>query len=131
MPNHKSAEKRMRQSEARRKINRGNRSRVRTSIKNLRGAIGSGDANQIKELLPADDFDDRQGRAEWRLAQECGGALQVAIDGAFECGSSQVNYQEQTNRRARRIEYSVRLVFCRRTDIPVCPGCCWMKSADL
>ena len=52
MPNHKSAEKRMRQSEARRKINRGNRSRVRTSIKNLRSAIGSGEANQIKELLP-------------------------------------------------------------------------------
>ena len=52
MPNHKSAEKRMRQNETRRKINRGNRSRVRTSIKNLRGAIGSGDAVQIKELLP-------------------------------------------------------------------------------
>jgi len=53
MPNHKSAEKRMRQSEARRKINRGNRSRVRTSIKNLRAAIGAGDAKQLKELLPA------------------------------------------------------------------------------
>ena len=53
MPNHKSAEKRMRQNEARRKINRGNRSRLRTSIKNLRGAIGAGDATQIKELLPA------------------------------------------------------------------------------
>ena len=52
MPNHKSAEKRMRQSEARRKINRGNRSRVRTSIKNLRSALGTGDAGQIKELLP-------------------------------------------------------------------------------
>ncbi len=52
MPNHKSAEKRMRQSEARRKINRGNRSRLRTTIKNLRGAIGSGDAKQIQELLP-------------------------------------------------------------------------------
>ncbi len=52
MPNHKSAEKRMRQSEARKKINRGNRSRVRTSIKNLRSALGSGDARQIKELLP-------------------------------------------------------------------------------
>lgn len=52
MPNHKSAEKRMRQSEARRKINRGNRSRLRTTIKNLRGAIGTGDAKQIQELLP-------------------------------------------------------------------------------
>ncbi len=51
MPNHKSAEKRMRQSEARRKINRGNRSRVRNSIKNLRGAVGARDAKQIKDLL--------------------------------------------------------------------------------
>jgi small subunit ribosomal protein S20 len=42
----------MRQSEARRKINRGNRSRVRTTIKNLRSAIGTGDAKQIQELLP-------------------------------------------------------------------------------
>ena len=53
MPNHKSAEKRMRQNQRRRKINRGNRSRVRTSIKNLRSAIGASDAKQIKELLPA------------------------------------------------------------------------------
>ena len=52
MPNHKSAEKRMRQSEARRKINRGNRSRLRTTIKNLRSAIGTGDAKQVQELLP-------------------------------------------------------------------------------
>ena len=52
MPNHKSAEKRTRQSEARRKINRGNRSRLRTTIKNLRSAIGTGDAKQIQELLP-------------------------------------------------------------------------------
>ena len=52
MPNHKSAEKRMRQSEARRKINRGNRSRLRTTIKTLRSAIGTGDAKQIQELLP-------------------------------------------------------------------------------
>ena len=52
MPNHKSAEKRMRQNERRRKINRGNRSRVRTSIKNLRSALGEGNAKEIKELLP-------------------------------------------------------------------------------
>lgn len=52
MPNHKSAEKRMRQNENRRKINRGNRSRVRLSIKNLRSALGSGDAQQVTELLP-------------------------------------------------------------------------------
>lgn len=52
MPNHKSAEKRMRQNERRRMINRGNRSRVRTSIKNLRSAIGTGDTKTITELLP-------------------------------------------------------------------------------
>ncbi|MEK6280247.1 MAG: 30S ribosomal protein S20 [Acidobacteriota bacterium] len=52
MPNHKSAEKRMRQNEKRRQINRGNRSRVRTSIKNLRSALGTGDAKQVAELLP-------------------------------------------------------------------------------
>ncbi|HSS22195.1 MAG TPA: 30S ribosomal protein S20 [Pyrinomonadaceae bacterium] len=52
MPNHKSAEKRMRQNERRRKINRGNRSRVRTSIKSLRSAIGTGNAKEVTELLP-------------------------------------------------------------------------------
>jgi small subunit ribosomal protein S20 len=50
MPNHKSAEKRMRQNEKRKQINRSNRTRVRSSIKRLRGALeGEGDA---KTLLP-------------------------------------------------------------------------------
>jgi small subunit ribosomal protein S20 len=49
MPNHKSAEKRVRQNEKRRQINRSNRTRLRTSIKNLRGAITEGNAT---ELLP-------------------------------------------------------------------------------
>lgn len=49
MPNHKSAEKRVRQNEKRRQINRSNRTRLRTSIKNLRGAIAEGNAT---ELLP-------------------------------------------------------------------------------
>jgi small subunit ribosomal protein S20 len=53
MPNHKSAEKRMRQNERRRKINRTNRTRVRTAIKKFRGALSGGDAGQVKELLPA------------------------------------------------------------------------------
>ncbi len=38
MPNHKSAEKRVRQSERRRLINRNNRTKLRTSIKKLRTA---------------------------------------------------------------------------------------------
>jgi len=52
MPNHKSAEKRMRQNEKRRKINRGNRSKLRTSIRNVRNVLSSGDKAQINELLP-------------------------------------------------------------------------------
>lgn len=53
MPNHKSAEKRMRQNEKRRDVNRSNRGRLRTSIKRLRTALSSGDSKTIQELLPA------------------------------------------------------------------------------
>jgi small subunit ribosomal protein S20 len=52
MPNHKSAEKRVRQNEKRRDINRGNRGRLRTGIKKLRAAIESGEAGAAQELLP-------------------------------------------------------------------------------
>ena len=52
MPNHKSAEKRVRQNERRRLINRSNRARLRTSIKNLRTALKGDDANEVKTLLP-------------------------------------------------------------------------------
>jgi len=47
MPNHKSAEKRMRQNEKRREINRGNRGKLRTGIKKLRAAF-----EDARELLP-------------------------------------------------------------------------------
>jgi small subunit ribosomal protein S20 len=50
MPNHKSAEKRVRQNEKRRDINRSNRSALRTSIKKLRAAL-SGNTG-AGELLP-------------------------------------------------------------------------------
>ena len=53
MPNHKSAEKRVRQNEKRRDINRGNRGRLRTGIKKLRAAIESGEAGSAQGLLPA------------------------------------------------------------------------------
>jgi small subunit ribosomal protein S20 len=53
MPNHKSAEKRMRQNEKRKQINRSNRTRVRGAIKKLRGALESGDAKELQTLLPA------------------------------------------------------------------------------
>jgi small subunit ribosomal protein S20 len=52
MPNHKSAEKRMRQSEGRRAINRSNRTRVRTQIKKLHTALAAGNKS-ASELLPA------------------------------------------------------------------------------
>ena len=52
MPNHKSAEKRVRQNEKRREVNRGNRSRLRTGIKKLRAALESGEAGSAQSLLP-------------------------------------------------------------------------------
>ena len=52
MPNHKSAEKRMRQNERRRQINRGNRGRLRTGIKKLRAALEAGDKKEVQGLLP-------------------------------------------------------------------------------
>jgi small subunit ribosomal protein S20 len=51
MANHKSAEKRIRQNETRRKINRSNRSALRTSIKKLRTAIAGQDKTASNELL--------------------------------------------------------------------------------
>ena len=52
MPNHKSAEKRVRQSERRRLINRNNRAKLRTSIKKLRSALEGGDVKEGSTLLP-------------------------------------------------------------------------------
>lgn len=52
MPNHKSSEKRMRQSEKRRVINRNNRGRLRTGVRKLRGALEGDDKGQMTELLP-------------------------------------------------------------------------------
>jgi small subunit ribosomal protein S20 len=52
MPNHKSAEKRVRQSERRRLINRNNRTKLRGSIKKLRTALDGGDAKAAGALLP-------------------------------------------------------------------------------
>lgn len=52
MANTKSAEKRIRQNEARRQRNRVYRSKMRTAIKRLRAAIDGGDAEKAQELLP-------------------------------------------------------------------------------
>ena len=43
----------MRQSERRRKINKANRTRVRSSIKKLRGALVTGNSSEINTLLPS------------------------------------------------------------------------------
>jgi len=51
MPNHKSAEKRVRQNEQRRQINRGNRGRLRGSIKKLRAALATGNTGEAQALL--------------------------------------------------------------------------------
>ena len=51
MPNHKSAEKRVRQSERRWLINRANRSRLRTAMKELRSGLDKG-GKEAAELLP-------------------------------------------------------------------------------
>ncbi len=51
MANHKSAEKRVRQTEKRNAINRSNRSQLRTKIKSLRTAISHGDKALSQESL--------------------------------------------------------------------------------
>ncbi len=51
MPNHKSAEKRVRQTIKKTAVNRKNRSSLRTQIKKLRLALADGDKNLSQELL--------------------------------------------------------------------------------
>jgi small subunit ribosomal protein S20 len=51
MANHKSAEKRVRQNIKRNAINRSNRSKLRSQIKDLRFAISEKDKNESGELL--------------------------------------------------------------------------------
>ena len=51
MPNHKSAEKRVRQNEKRRAVNRSKKGSLRTQIKKLRAALTAGDKAQSQELL--------------------------------------------------------------------------------
>lgn len=51
MANHKSAEKRVRQTAKRNEINRSNRSKLRTQIKKLRSAVAAADKGTSSELL--------------------------------------------------------------------------------
>jgi small subunit ribosomal protein S20 len=52
MPNHKSAEKRDRQNEKRRLVNRSNRGRLRTGLKQLRAALDEGQQAEVQTMLP-------------------------------------------------------------------------------
>ena len=52
MANHKSAEKRVRQTAKRNSVNSRNRSRLRTQVKKLRAAIEEGDQQAAQTLLP-------------------------------------------------------------------------------
>ena len=52
MPNHKSAKKRVRQTEKRRLRNRAVMATTRTFIKQARAAIDSGNAESVRETLP-------------------------------------------------------------------------------
>ena len=51
MPNHKSAEKRMRQNDKRRMRNKDTRSRVRTFVKKFETALASGELDQAAAAL--------------------------------------------------------------------------------
>lgn len=51
MANHKSAIKRVRQTEKKNAINRSNRSKLRTQIKSLRAAVAAGDKTASEEIL--------------------------------------------------------------------------------
>ncbi len=51
MANHKSADKRNRQSQVRRQRNRAIRSKMKTAIRNLNEAIESGNADEAKSAL--------------------------------------------------------------------------------
>ena len=55
MPTHKSAEKRLRQSQRRRLRNRGTRSELRTLLKNVRAAVTAGDLDTARQLLSKAD----------------------------------------------------------------------------
>lgn len=52
MANSRSAEKRVRQDAARRSRNRAYRTRMRTSVKRLRGLVAAGDAEAARQALP-------------------------------------------------------------------------------
>jgi small subunit ribosomal protein S20 len=51
MANHKSAEKRYRQSEKRRAVNKSNLSRLRTQLKKMRAAVTAKNKDEVKALL--------------------------------------------------------------------------------
>ena len=53
MANHKSAKKRIRQTETRRQNNKWKTTRVRSSVKKIRALISEGNKEEASKLLPA------------------------------------------------------------------------------
>lgn len=70
MATHRSAEKRARQALRRRARNRATRSRVRTSVKALRGALQKGDAAEAERQLRATERDMRRGASKGALKKK-------------------------------------------------------------
>lgn len=69
MAHHKSAKKRIRQTERRTEVNRSRTSRIRTFIKKVETAIATGNADQAKEALKAAQPEIMRGVSKGVLAQ--------------------------------------------------------------
>jgi small subunit ribosomal protein S20 len=69
MANHKSAKKRIRQTEARTEVNRARRSRIRSFIKKVEAAIAAGDKALATEAFKAAEPEIRRGvtKGVWKL----------------------------------------------------------------
>ena len=80
MANHKSAEKRARQTERRTVANDARRSRLRGSTKKVEEAIKSGDKKAAADALKAAQPEIQRGAAARVICQERGGASRVATN---------------------------------------------------
>ena len=83
MANHVSSLKRARQTETRTDVNRANRTRVRTSLRALREAIGKGDAKaaqaQFRETVSALDKSVQKGVLHKNTASRYKGRLNARV----------------------------------------------------
>ena len=85
MANNKSTEKRIRQSEKSRQQNRLVKGRMRSAVKELRGAVAAGDAGKAKSLLPEAlrllDTSAQKGSVHRNAASRTKSRLQKAVAG--------------------------------------------------